>query len=70
MLGASAATVPLNCQHCGGPIEIAYEITDDVETQTARFKCPYCNEPREFQAPGRVLWVAMRQHGEGPETKH
>lgn len=70
MLDAASATMPLHCQHCGGPIEVGYEIVEDVESQTARFTCPYCNEPREFQAPGRVLWVGMRQPGEGPETKH
>jgi hypothetical protein len=61
--------IPLNCPHCGGPIEVACEIGDD-QAQHVRFVCPYCGEPRDFEAPGRVLWVAMRQMGDGPETRH
>jgi hypothetical protein len=62
--------LPLNCHQCGGAIEIACEIITPVDAQTVRFACPYCGTPREFEAPGRVVWVAMRQHGDGPETKH
>jgi hypothetical protein len=68
--GPEHVAIPLNCHHCGGPIEIACEVSDDGSTQSVRFTCPYCGTPREFQAPGRVLWVAMRQLGEGPETRH
>lgn len=63
-------TVPLNCHSCGGPIEVACETGADILPQRARFNCPYCGVTREFDAPGRVLWVAMRQAGVGPETKH
>jgi hypothetical protein len=35
-----------------------------------RFACPYCGRPRELELPGKVLWVAMRQHGTGPEIRH
>jgi hypothetical protein len=62
--------IPLNCQNCGGPIEIACEAGPEATAQSVRFVCPYCGTPREFDAPGRVLWVAMRQPGEGPETRH
>ena len=62
-----AVVVPLNCPACGGPIDVA---CDDGAPQTIRFTCPYCQTPREYEAPGSVLWVAMRQHGPGPETKH
>lgn len=62
--------IPLNCHHCGGPIEVACEMSDEASTQSVRFACPYCETPREFQAPGRVLWVAMRQPGDRPETRH
>lgn len=62
--------LPLNCQACAGPIDVACEQSSGGDTQTIRFLCPYCQTPREFEAPGRVLWVAMRQHSTGPETKH
>ena len=68
--GPEHVALPLNCQHCGGPIEVACEVDDETGTQSVRFACPYCGTPREFEAPGRVLWVAMRQPGEGPETRH
>lgn len=62
--------IPLNCPHCGGPIDVACEAGPDAEAETIRFTCPYCQTPRDFQAPGHVRWVAMRQHSAGPETKH
>jgi hypothetical protein len=62
--------VPLNCHQCGGPIEVACEVQRDGDPQSVRFVCPYCGTPRDFEAPGRVIWVAMRQVGEGPELKH
>ncbi len=62
--------VRLNCAACAGPIEAAYTPDPEGELQTIRFACPYCSEPRDLQVPGRVLWVAMRQHGDGPETRH
>ncbi len=63
-------TLPLHCPYCGGPIELACESTETVDEQTIRFDCPYCGRVREFSAPGRVLWVAMRMPQEGPETRH
>jgi hypothetical protein len=60
-------SLPLHCPKCGGAIEVAYE---PGEVQRARFVCPYCHEPREFEAPGKIVAVAMRQTGQGPETKH
>jgi hypothetical protein len=64
-------TLPLHCPHCGGPIELACEAPDDdASAQTIRFDCPYCGTSREFEAPGRVLWVAMRLPSDGPETRH
>jgi hypothetical protein len=68
MTEQAGVILPLNCPECAGPIDVACEDGGDV--QTIRFLCPYCQTPREFEAPGRVLWVAMRQHGSGPETKH
>jgi hypothetical protein len=62
--------VRLNCAACAGPIEVAYDPDADGELQTIRFVCPYCETPREIRLPGRARWVAMRQHGEGPETRH
>ena len=62
--------VRLNCAACAGPIEVAYTPDGSGEMQTIRFACPYCGESRDLQVPGLVLWVAMRQHGEGPETRH
>ncbi len=66
-----ATIVPLNCFDCAGPIEVACQGDRDPEaTQTVRFECPYCGRPRELALPGKVLWVAMRQHGTGPEPRH
>jgi hypothetical protein len=67
-----ATIVPLNCFECAGPIEVACEgPAEPGESQTVRFECPYCGRPRELELPGKVLWVAMRQHGgTGPETRH
>lgn len=62
--------LPLNCHQCGGAIEVACEVSTPESAQTVRFACPYCGTPREFDAPGRVVYVAMRQLGDGPETKH
>ena len=62
--------VPLNCPSCAGPIDVACEHLPDSQPQTIRFVCPYCQTPREFDAPGPVKWVAMRQHSVGPETRH
>jgi len=62
--------IRLNCTACAGPIEAAYTPDPEGELQTIRFACPYCSEPRDLQVPGLMLWVAMRQPGEGPETKH
>ena len=59
--------LPLNCLACGGPIDVG---CDEGAPQTIRFTCPYCQTPREVEAPGPVLWVAMRQHSVGPETRH
>ena len=70
MSNAEPISVPLNCPHCGGSIEVACEVEAGTPTQRVRFQCPYCGEPREFEAPGEVLFVAMRQPGGGPETRH
>lgn len=70
MTDQASVVLPLNCPECGGPIDVACEEPAADQAQTIRFLCPYCQAPREFDAPGRVLWVAMRQHGAGPETKH
>jgi hypothetical protein len=65
------AVMPLNCHACGGAIEVACEVADDpANRQTVRFTCPYCGTPRDFQAPGRVVWVAMRQPGDGVVIRH
>jgi hypothetical protein len=66
----NVVVVPLNCPNCAGPLEVAYDAVPGGELQTIRFTCPYCQTPREFQLPGLTIWVAARQHGEGPETKH
>jgi hypothetical protein len=63
--------VPLNCHSCGGAIEVACEVSANPEDrQTVRFACPYCGVPRDFPSPGRVVYVAMRQAGEGETIKH
>jgi len=62
--------VPLNCPTCGGPLDIGCEVGSGNEPQSVRFVCPYCGTPRQFDAPGKVLWVAMRSAGDGPETRH
>jgi hypothetical protein len=67
MAEQASVILPLNCPACAGPIDVA---CDEGDPQTIRFACPYCQTPREFDAPGPVLWVAMRQHSPGPETKH
>jgi len=66
----SQLIVPLNCHQCGGPVEVACDVRDTAPSQSVRFLCPYCETPREFEAPGQVLWVAARPPGEGPETRH
>jgi len=66
----TAITIPLNCLHCGGSIEVACGVDSEGGPQTVRFKCPYCGASREFVAPGVVMFVAARQPGAGPETKH
>ena len=63
-------TLPLSCPSCGGPIEVACEVGEHIAPQRARFICPYCSIPREFDAPGHIVFVAMRQAGSGPETRH
>jgi hypothetical protein len=70
MAAGETVVMPVHCHHCGGPIELACEPGIIAELQTVRFVCPYCDTPREVQAPGRVLWVAMRQISDGPETRH
>ncbi len=72
MTDLPATILPLNCFECAGPIEVACEgPVEPGESQTVRFECPYCGRPRELELPGKVLWVAMRQHGAtGPETRH
>lgn len=67
MAEQASVVLPLNCPACAGPIDVACE---EGDPQTIRFACPYCQTPREFDAPGPVLWVAMRQHSPWPETKH
>jgi len=62
--------IPLNCLHCGGAVEVACGVDPEVGPQTVRFNCPYCGASREFEAPGVVMFVAARQPGIGPETKH
>ena len=62
-----AVVLPLNCRHCGGAIGVACEFDTDPEgQQTVRFSCPYCEQPREFSAPGRVLRVGTLRHNIGP----
>jgi hypothetical protein len=59
--------LPLNCQRCGGAIGVACEFDDDPEgRQTVRFACPYCELPREFRAPGRVVRIATLRSNVGP----
>ena len=71
MPDSPATIVPLNCFECGGPVEVACERpAAEGESQTVRFACPYCGARRELALPGKVLWVAMRAHGTGPETRH
>ena len=70
MADTDPITVPLNCPHCGGSIEVACDVEPGAPAQTVRFRCPYCDAPRDFDAPGAVLFVAMRQPGGGPETRH
>jgi hypothetical protein len=66
-----ATIVPVNCFECGGPIEVACEVpAEAAASQRVRFECPYCGTPREVAMPGKVLWVAMRPHGGGPEIRH
>ena len=67
MVQQASVVLPLNCPTCAGPIDVACE---EGAPQTIRFACPYCQSRREFEAPGPVLWVAMRQHSTGPETRH
>jgi len=42
----------------------------DVESVTLPLHCPYCGRTRDYEAPGRVLWVAMRLPSDEPETRH
>ena len=67
---AEPILVPLNCLSCGGTIEVACEVEPGTMGETVRFECPYCSAVREFEAPGRVIHVAARQVGAGPQTKH
>lgn len=70
MMNSENVIVPLNCRQCGGPVEVACEVSPTGDQQCVRFSCPYCSATREFDAPGQVLWIAMRQIGTGPETRH
>lgn len=65
-----SVTLPLHCPYCGGPIELACEAAPEAAGQTIRFDCPYCGRTRDYEAPGRVLWVAMRLPSDEPEIRH
>ncbi|MEO7191958.1 MAG: hypothetical protein ABI051_12960 [Vicinamibacterales bacterium] len=63
--------LPLNCHRCGGAVGVACELDEDPNgRQTVRFACPYCELPREFRAPGRVLRIATLQQNQGPAIRH
>ena len=68
---ATTIILPLNCHRCGGAIGVACEFDSDPDgRQTVRFSCPYCEQPREFKAPGRVVRIATLRHNTGPAILH
>jgi hypothetical protein len=63
--------LPLNCYRCGGAVGVECEFNEDpAGRQTVRFACPYCEQPRQFRAPGRVLRIATLPPNSGPVIRH